>query len=54
MFYQDTNEFYRIEDESALRAKVDEAMSVYNDYVKTQGDGEAEPAKKEEKAEEKA
>ncbi|KAK7943110.1 polyadenylate-binding protein [Apiospora aurea] len=43
-----------IEDESALRAKVDEAMSVYNDYVKTQGDGEAEPAKKEEKAEEKA
>ncbi|KAK8130871.1 polyadenylate-binding protein [Apiospora sp. TS-2023a] len=43
-----------IEDDSALRAKVDEAMSVYNDYVKTQGDGEAEPAKKEEKAEEKA
>ncbi|KAK6850715.1 hypothetical protein PG987_000349 [Apiospora arundinis] len=43
-----------IEDDSALRAKVDEAMSVYNDYVKTQGDGEGEPAKKEEKAEEKA
>lgn len=29
-------------------------MSVYNDYVKTQGDGEGEPAKKEEKVEEKA
>ncbi|KAK8015079.1 hypothetical protein PG990_008375 [Apiospora arundinis] len=43
-----------IEDDSALRAKVDEAMSVYNDYVKTQGDGEGEPAKKEEKAEDKA
>ncbi|KAK8120159.1 polyadenylate-binding protein [Apiospora kogelbergensis] len=43
-----------IEEDSALRAKVDEAMSVYNDYVKTQGDGEGEPAKKEEKVEEKA
>ncbi|KAJ1324828.1 polyadenylate-binding protein [Microdochium nivale] len=41
-----------IEDESALRAKVDEAMSVYNDYVKSQGDSSAE--QKEEKTEEKA
>lgn len=50
-----------IEEESALRSKVDEAMAVYNDYVKTQAgpDGEtaepaAEEAKKEEKTEEKA
>ncbi|ORY62495.1 uncharacterized protein BCR38DRAFT_345745 [Pseudomassariella vexata] len=42
-----------IEDESALRAKVDEAMAVYDEYVKTQG-GEAEGEKKEEKPEEKA
>lgn len=44
-----------IDDESALRAKVDEAMAVYDEYVKSQG-GEAakeEPAK-EEKTEEKA
>lgn len=54
-----------IEEETALRSKVDEAMSVYNEYVKAQTgpDGEtAEPAaaaaaeepKKEEKTEEKA
>lgn len=47
--------FHRIEDDAALRAKVDEAMAVYDEYVKSQG-GEAskdEPAK-EEKNEEKA
>ncbi|KAH7020936.1 uncharacterized protein B0I36DRAFT_252351 [Microdochium trichocladiopsis] len=49
----DNNELVNlIEDESALRAKVDEAMSVYNDYVKSQGDASAE--QKEEKTEEKA
>ncbi len=37
-----------IEDESALHAKVNEAMAVYDDYLKTQ-DGD-----KEEKTEEKA
>ncbi|KAH5346660.1 polyadenylate-binding protein [Parastagonospora nodorum] len=41
-------------DESALRAKVDEAMSVYDEYVKNkEGDGEKE-APKEESKEEKA
>ncbi|KAI1333871.1 polyadenylate binding protein [Xylariaceae sp. FL0016] len=42
-----------IEDENQLRNKVDEAMAVYDEYVKTQG-GDEEGAKKEEKAEEKA
>jgi polyadenylate-binding protein len=53
----------RLEDESALVAKVNEAMAVYEDYVKSQqggasqapAQGEAEADKpKEEKAEEKA
>jgi polyadenylate-binding protein len=35
-----------IEDEAALKAKVDEALAVYDEYVKSQG-GEA---KKEEEA----
>ncbi|KAK6073928.1 4 family polyadenylate binding protein [Seiridium cupressi] len=52
----DNNELVNlIEDDGALRAKVDEAMAVYDEYVKSQG-GEAskdEPAK-EEKTEEKA
>ena len=40
-----------LDDDSALHAKVNEAMAVYDDYLKNQsGDGE----KKEEKAEEKA
>ena len=50
-----------IEDDAALRAKVDEAMSVYDEYVKTnKGDDAAEGAeatketKEEEKTEEKA
>ncbi|KAK4130955.1 polyadenylate binding protein [Trichocladium antarcticum] len=53
-----------LEDESALIAKVNEAMSVYDDYIKSQQpqeqgqaqpQGEAEPAQpKEEKVEEKA
>ena len=42
-----------IDDDNALRAKVDEAMTVYDEYVKTQGT-EAEGEKKEEKAEAKA
>jgi polyadenylate-binding protein len=37
-------------DDSALQAKVEEAMSVYDDYVKQKGDGEA--ASKEEAKEE--
>jgi polyadenylate-binding protein len=54
----------RLEDESALVAKVNEAMSVYDEYIKSQQpqeqgqaqpQGEAEAAQpKEEKAEEKA
>lgn len=41
-------------DESALRAKVDEAMSVYDEYVKNKdGEGEKE-APKEESKEDKA
>lgn len=52
----------RLEDESALVAKVNEAMAVYDEYVKsqqgpapgqTQGEAEAEKPK-EEKPEEKA
>ncbi|KAK2599680.1 hypothetical protein N8I77_011414 [Diaporthe amygdali] len=39
-----------IDDDSALRAKVDEAMNVYDEYVKNQGDD----GEKEEKAESKA
>ncbi|KAH8729336.1 hypothetical protein BGZ61DRAFT_179403 [Ilyonectria robusta] len=39
-----------IEDDSALKAKVDEALAVYDEYVKAQGDGPegAEPKKEEE------
>lgn len=43
----------RIGDDNALRAKVDEAMAVYDEYVKTQGPGE-DDKKKEDKPEEKA
>ncbi|CAL3966423.1 hypothetical protein PZA11_003083 [Diplocarpon coronariae] len=45
-----------IEDDSALRAKVDEALTVYDEYVKNnKGEGEAESGDaKEEKSEEKA
>lgn len=49
----------RIEDDSALRAKVDEALTVYDEYVKNnKGEGEAdveatsEEPKEAEKAEE--
>ncbi|KAI1741546.1 polyadenylate binding protein [Xylaria scruposa] len=42
-----------VDDDAQLRAKVDEAMAVYDEYVKTNQDG-SEPASKEEKAEEKA
>jgi len=38
----DNNELINlIEDEAALKAKVDEALAVYDEYVKTQGQGEA-------------
>ncbi|KAI1799327.1 polyadenylate binding protein [Daldinia bambusicola] len=43
-----------IEDDGALRAKVEEAMAVYDEYVKAQGNAEGEAGKKEEKTEEKA
>ncbi|KAI5866137.1 polyadenylate binding protein [Durotheca rogersii] len=43
-----------IEDESALRAKVDEAMAVYDDYIKTQTTTEGEAGKKDDKADDKA
>ncbi len=46
-------DLYSIEDDGALRAKVDEAMAVYDEYVKAQGGPEDEAAK-EEKAEDKA
>lgn len=44
----------RLDDEEALRAKVDEAMTVYDEYMKNKGDGEApaEPAKPKEAAKE--
>ncbi|KAM0226151.1 hypothetical protein ACHAPA_000134 [Fusarium lateritium] len=37
-----------IEDDAALKAKVDEALAVYDDYVKAQGSSEAGEVKKEE------
>ncbi|PNY22447.1 Polyadenylate-binding protein [Tolypocladium capitatum] len=37
-----------IEDDGALKAKVDEALAVYDEYVKAQGDSEGGEAKKEE------
>ncbi|KAK4462739.1 putative Polyadenylate-binding protein [Cladorrhinum samala] len=47
-----------LEDETALQAKVNEAMAVYDEYVKSQSgpqtEGAAEEPKAEEKAEEKA
>ncbi|KAK5652763.1 hypothetical protein OQA88_9616 [Cercophora sp. LCS_1] len=50
----DNNELVNLyDDEEALRAKVNEAMSVYEDYMKNQKEGEA-GEKKEDKAEEKA
>lgn len=34
----------RIDDETALRAKVDEALTVYDEYMKNKGEGDpAEP-----------
>ncbi|KAI0192062.1 hypothetical protein EV127DRAFT_54291 [Xylaria flabelliformis] len=42
-----------VDDDAQLRAKVDEAMAVYDEYVKTNQDG-SEVVNKEEKAEEKA
>lgn len=36
---------FSIEDEAALKAKVDEALAVYDEYVKSQGTA---PEKKEE------
>ncbi|TRX90849.1 hypothetical protein FHL15_008253 [Xylaria flabelliformis] len=42
-----------VDDDAQLRAKVDEAMAVYDEYVKTNQDG-SEAVNKEEKAEEKA
>ncbi|PQE08478.1 4 family polyadenylate binding protein [Rutstroemia sp. NJR-2017a BBW] len=47
-----------IEDENALRAKVDEALTVYDEYVKNRGEGEAgeggEAKEGDDKGEEKA
>ena len=45
---------HSIEDDNALRAKVDEAMAVYDEYVKAQTTTDGEAIKKEDKAEEKA
>ena len=46
---------HRFEDEDALRAKVTEAMLVYEEYMKTQKESEGgDKAAKDEKPEEKA
>lgn len=50
---QKANHLNSFEDDDALRAKVNEAMVVYEEYMKTQKEPEA-GEKKEEKAEEKA
>jgi len=39
-----------IEDDGALKSKVDEALAVYDEYVKTQGDGQGGEEKKEEES----
>ncbi|CAG9943764.1 unnamed protein product [Clonostachys rosea f. rosea IK726] len=45
----DNNELINlIEDDAALKAKVDEALTVYDEYVKSQGQPAAEPKKEEE------
>ncbi len=43
-----------VEDDAALRMKVDEALIVYQEYVKNQGEGDTDKAPKDDKAEEKA
>lgn len=43
---------YRLDDEEALRGKVDEALNVYDEYMKNKGDGEATEAKPQEAAKE--
>ena len=52
------NKATSIEDESALRAKVDEALTVYDEYVKTKGGDEAgesgDAKESDDKSEEKA
>lgn len=48
ILWADANELYSIEDEIALKAKVDEALAVYDEYVKAQGGAEGDEAKKEE------
>jgi polyadenylate-binding protein len=48
--------FNSIEDDTALRAKVDEALNVYDEYVKNkggEGEGEGGEAAKETKDDEK-
>ena len=46
-----TNTCSRTSDENALRAKVDEAMSVYDEYIKNKdGEGQTGDAKDESKA----
>jgi polyadenylate-binding protein len=50
-----TNSNHSLEDDAALRSKVDEALAVYDEYLKTQGGSEAgEGEQKQEKTEEKA
>jgi polyadenylate-binding protein len=39
---------FRIEDEAALKAKVDEALAVYDEYIKAQGTEGGEAKKEEE------
>jgi polyadenylate-binding protein len=41
---------HRIDNDGALRSKVEEALAVYDEYIKTQG-GDGEAAKKDDKAE---
>jgi polyadenylate-binding protein len=37
-----TNTFFRIDNEDKLREKVQEALAVYNEYVKNTGEGDAD------------
>ena len=42
--------FRSIEEESALKAKVDEALAVYDEYIKSQGSGGESKKEEETKA----
>lgn len=45
-----SSNFISVDDDNALRAKVDEALSVYDEYMKTKDPGDANGARNEDGA----